>query len=351
MDNKIIRVLIVDDSALMRNIIGKILDSDPHIEIAGKAMNGNFALQKIPKLNPDIIILDLEMPEMNGIAFLKERKKRGIKTPVVILSSVAKKGAQITMEALSLGASDFIMKPSGEESDTISRVGRNLIATVKAYGSHIARNMPSQSRTVPQAETAVKTRKSPVDIIVIGVSTGGPNALREIFANLDPNLPLPILVVQHMPAGFTEEFAKSLNKISPLEVKEAKDGDLCKPGRILIAPGDFHLEVERKELAVATRLSSSPPVNGHRPSVDVLFASAAAVFSDKILAVIMTGMGRDGAREIGTIYRKGGITLGQDENSCVVYGMPKAAYENGFLHEVVPLHEMAGAINRIGLRR
>ncbi|MEW5814298.1 MAG: chemotaxis response regulator protein-glutamate methylesterase [Spirochaetota bacterium] len=380
MGNDTISVLIVDDSVLMRNLISKIIEAQEGMTVAGTAMNGSFALHKIPKLKPDVIILDLEMPEMNGIEFLKERKLRGIDIPVVILSSVAKKGAQITMEALALGASDFLMKPSGPVSEDIASVGNLLVETVRAYGL-LYKNKAPQKSVIGNEENAGRMRKQkivqksiiseevipspsvagpeliekpvarkytgPLEIIAIGISTGGPNALREVFANLDKDLPIPILVVQHMPAGFTEEFARSLDKICPLEVSEAKEGDLVRPGRVLIAPGNYHLEVEKKSLATVVHLSSFEPVNGHRPSADVLFASVAKNYRNRAMAVIMTGMGKDGAKEIGTIHSQGGLTIGQDEQSCVVFGMPKVALENGYIQYVVPLNKMAETINRL----
>jgi len=376
-----ISVLICDDSALMRNLIGRIIESSPDLTIAGKAMNGKFALEKIPRLDPDVMILDLEMPEMNGIEFLKERKRLGIEVPVVILSSLARRGAQITMEALALGASDFILKPSGSVSEDIHTVSEHIIATVRAYGSKYKRQKkgspaprletPIVSRPVPveqkpgrfefpQVEPQVRRdgfpkplppeeRKAPgpVEIVAIGISTGGPNALREVFSHLDKDLPVPIAVVQHMPAGFTAEFAKSLDRICPLEVKEAAEGDILSPGRILIAPGHSHIEVEKRRLAAVVHLSQADQVNGHRPSADVLFASVAKEYGNRALAVIMTGMGRDGARELGTIYNEGGITVAQDEQSCVVYGMPKVAIENGYVQHVVSLSDMAFTINRL----
>jgi two-component system chemotaxis response regulator CheB len=184
-------------------------------------------------------------------------------------------------------------------------------------------------------------------VIAIGISTGGPNALREVFSRIDADLPQPILVVQHMPPGFTEEFAKSLDRICPLDVKEAADGDLIRRGRILIAQGDKHLLVEKRPLGAVARLSDSPPVNGHRPSADVLFESVAKNYGNRAMGVIMTGMGRDGARELGSIYREGGLTLGQNEASSVVYGMPKAAFEMGHVMQQVGLMEMAGEISRL----
>ncbi|HCM28842.1 MAG TPA: chemotaxis response regulator protein-glutamate methylesterase [Treponema sp.] len=371
-----ISVLIVDDSALMRNLISRMIEATPGLAVAERAMNGVFALQKITRCDPDVIVLDLEMPEMNGIEFLRERKRLGIEVPVIILSSIARRGAEITMEALALGASDFIMKPSGSVSEDIHTVKDLLTGMLLAYGSQfrIRRGKPPSSmaaesrsapRQVPPAElhTAAqparaeapkpeRMRKSAnTELIVIGISTGGPNALREVFSKLDPDLSAPIVVVQHMPAGFTAEFAKSLDRICPLEVKEAEDGDLVKSGRVLIAPGDKHIEIERRSLAAVARLSDEPPVNGHRPSADVLFASAAREFGNRTLGVIMTGMGRDGARELGSIYREGGITLGQNEASCVVYGMPRVAYEVGHVMEQVSLDKMAERICAIAKER
>jgi len=186
-----------------------------------------------------------------------------------------------------------------------------------------------------------------MELIAIGISTGGPNALRELFGKIDPDLSQPILVVQHMPPGFTEEFAASLDRICPLEVKEAADGDIVRQGRVLIAPGDKHLYVERMPLGVIARLSDAPAVNGHRPSADVLFGSVAEVYSNRAMGVIMTGMGRDGAKELGSIFREGGITLGQDEASSVVYGMPKVAFEMGHVGEQVALADMAATISRL----
>ena len=369
-----ISVLIVDDSALMRNLIGHMVDDTPGLVVAEKAMNGKFALDKIPRVNPDIIVLDLEMPEMNGIEFLKEREKRGIKIPVVILSSIARRGAEITMEALSLGASDFIQKPSGSVSEDIHLVRDSLIGMLFGYGSSYRKSQgkkvlapseykekeakpgsPSPSSdllsylshppAVEPAKPPTQLRKpSNTEIIAIGISTGGPDALRVVFADLDSDLKVPIVVVQHMPPGFTNEFAKSLDRICPLDVKEAEDGDAVQPGRILIAQGNKHLEVEKKGLHPVVRLSETPLVSGHRPSADVLFASVAMAYQNHALGVIMTGMGRDGAHQLGTIYREGGMTLGQDEASAVVYGMPRVAYELGHVMEQVSLQRMARRI-------
>jgi len=365
-----VSVLIVDDSALMRNLIGRMIDETPGLAIGDKAMNGKFALDKLPRVNPDVIVLDLEMPEMNGIEFLKKRKELGIKIPVVILSSIARRGAEITMEALSLGASDFIQKPSGSESQDIHVVKDTLVEKLLGYGTAYRK---SQNKKVlaPSEYKAKESKPSPIldmltsvspskiepakpptplrrpgntELIAIGISTGGPDALRVVFAQLDADLKIPILVVQHMPPGFTNEFAKSLDRICPLDVKEAEDGDAIIQGRILIAQGNKHLEVEKKGLGACVRLSDTPLVSGHRPSADVLFASVAMAYQNHALGVIMTGMGRDGAQQLGTIYKEGGMTLGQDEKTAVVYGMPRVAYELGHVMEQVPLDKMGKRI-------
>jgi len=375
--DEVISVLVVDDSALMRNLIGRMISETPGLAVVDKAMNGRFALDKLLRgIDVDVIVLDLEMPEMNGIEFLKERAKNKIEVPVVILSSIARRGAEITMEALSLGASDFIQKPSGSESVDIHIVKDNLVAMLKGYGSAYRKSkgrkvaatavvatqetalpkvqqpaksqdfasFPTATQSVPASPPTQRRQPSKIDIIAIGISTGGPDALRHVFSKLDADLKVPILVVQHMPAGFTNEFAKSLDRVCPMEVKEAEDGDAVQAGRILIAQGNFHMEVERQGFNSVVRLSSTPLVSGHRPSADVLFASVAMIYQNHALGVIMTGMGRDGAQHLGTIYREGGITLGQDEESSVVYGMPRVAHELGHVMEQVSLHNMAGRI-------
>jgi len=368
-----VSVLIVDDSALMRNLIGRMVDNTPGLTVVDKAMNGKFALDKLLRgVSPDVIVLDLEMPEMSGIDFLKERRKHNIDIPVVILSSIARRGAEITMEALALGASDFIQKPSGSESEDIHLVKDSLMEMLFGHGSAYrkargkgvfirtyapvvkpvkpspAPNFTSHLMAKPAVSPAAKPVRSrqagKIEIIAIGISTGGPDALRNVFASLDADLKVPIVVVQHMPVGFTNEFAKSLDRICPLAVKEAEDGEALKPGQVFIAQGNRHLEIERKGISTVVRLSDAPLVSGHRPSADVLFASVAMTYQNRALGVIMTGMGRDGAQHLGTIYREGGITLGQDEHSSIVYGMPRIAYELGHVMEQVPLDKMAGRI-------
>lgn len=376
MSSEQISVLVVDDSALMRNLVGRIVESAGDLRLAGKAMNGKFALSKIPTLDPDVIILDLEMPEMNGVQFLQEYQNHLMEMPVIVLSAVAKKGAKITMDALAHGAVDFIMKPQGTAHDEVKEIAEQLIEMIRLYGRKYqqkkARLSPTRGTgTAPHQPSAIssphiskpaeplpslnrrsapeRTPKGPpgqLEIIAMGISTGGPNALRQIFAEIDPDLPVPVLVVQHMPAGFTLEFARSLDRNSPLEIKEAADGDIVKPGRVLIAPGDHHIRVERRKLATIIRLGQDSPVSGHRPSADVLFESVGATYGNQAMGVIMTGMGKDGAQHIGDIYEAGGITLGQDSESSVVYGMPRVAFENGYITEQLSLDRMALEISQ-----
>jgi two-component system chemotaxis response regulator CheB len=372
-----IRALVVDDSALMRNLVSKMLEATGDVEVVGTAMHGEFALQKIDRLDPDVIVLDIEMPVMDGIEFLRQRRKRNVDIPVVVLSSVAKKGAKVTMDALALGAADFVTKPSGSVSQDIVRVEAQVVELVRAYGRqhrkrHGLETVPRPDDAPPTvepharpaaSERAAQPAPAPpsappkkvepqaepgrAEIVAIGISTGGPNALRKVFAELDADLPVPVVVVQHMPAGFTTEFARSLDRVCALDVKEAEDGDVLTKGRVLVAPGNYHLSVVRSGQKVTARVAQDPPRNGHRPSADVLFESVAAAYGNHGVAVIMTGMGKDGSAGIGRIYERGGMTVGQDEASSVVYGMPKVAYEHGYVRTQVPLHEIAGTISNV----
>ncbi len=387
-----ISVLIVDDSALMRSLVGKVVESDPELRVLDKVMNGRFAFQRICIEQPDVIVLDLEMPDINGKQFLNLKKKAGIEIPVIILSAFAKSGAAVTMEALENGAVDFVTKPDGDSGDLAS-VSEKLVSLVKGFGGRYRElRLAGKTKPVPegiikefgvsslasqvQADVAevnclqnssiasVAQKKVPsssaptvkrkrrikparIEIIAIGISTGGPNALRIIFQQLDPScIHQPIVVVQHMPPGFTGEFAASLNKICPLEVVEAKDGDTLKPGCVFIAPGDKHILVEKNSIEGVVRLSDAPQRNGHRPSADVLFESVRNAYGNRALGIIMTGMGKDGAEELAALYDAGSRTIGQDEESCIVYGMPRAAAELGAIDEQVSLENMAATINR-----
>jgi two-component system chemotaxis response regulator CheB len=357
-----ISVLIVDDSSIMRKMIRSFFEKTPDITVAATAMNGEFALYKMKTLQPDVIILDIQMPHMNGIEFLREKKSINDTTPVIILSSIARKGAHETMEALALGASDFLLKPTSDNDHNIKHVADQLIQLVRAYGGKKnnfdlslslqykkfeRRDDKDLQKHAYKKKIVPKRAMGKIEVIAIGISTGGPSALRDLCSRLKATLSLPILIVQHMPPGFTEEFAYSLNKICALEVKEAHEGDLIKKGRVLLAPGTAHMEVESKPLAKIIHLSDSEPVNGHKPSVGVLFSSVAEQYRNHSLAIIMTGMGKDGATEIGSIYLEGGFTIAQDAVSSVVFGMPKAAIENGYIHKIARLEEIPEIINSL----
>ena len=386
MDN--IEVLICDDSALIRNLVTRIIEGTEGLHVAATAMNGQFALDKIPLVKPDVIILDIEMPVMNGVEFLKECKKRGWDIPVIILSSLATEGAAVTMECLELGASEFITKPGGTVATDLTAVTEHLIELIASYGCAYARSHGKEtydpdyfshqikmreaerfvaekkgivssdnSAIAPTLRSAEKNKEPAVvtpiraggriDIVAIGISTGGPNALRDVFKDIDERFPLPILVVQHMPAGFTAEFANSLDRICPLDVTEAKDGELIVPAHIYIAPGNYHIYVARQGADSVIKLSQDPPRNGHRPSVDYLFESLANIYQNHALGIIMTGMGKDGAAQLAEMRKQGAWTIGQDEASSIVYGMPKVAWELGAVREQVPLDRMAAKINEL----
>lgn len=336
-----IRVLVVDDSALMRKLIPQMLSKDPEIEVVGTAMDGLFALRKIPQLRPDVITLDIDMPRLNGIETLR-RVVAEFGTATVIVSSLSQEDAELTFQALAIGAFDYITKPRDAISVHINEIGADLIAKVRAAAGHpIKVPLPRPDLpvfSVPRHK--IVPRGEAERILAIGVSTGGPNALTSLLPMIPADFSAGILIVQHMPEGFTEMFAARLNSFSRIEVKEARDGDLVLPGRALIAPGNRHLKVKRLPLGAIAVLSDAPPVNGHRPSADILFRSAASEYGDKATGLIMTGMGADGAEGIGEIRARGGTTIAQDEASCVVFGMPKAAIEKNFITDIVPLEKL-----------
>jgi two-component system chemotaxis response regulator CheB len=337
--------MVVDDSALMRRMIPLILEKSPEIEVVATAVDGRFALSKAEKNRPDVITLDMDMPGMDGLTTLKHIV-RDFGIPVVVVSSMTTRGAELTMKAFELGAMDVIAKPANAISVNIKEIAQELIEKVLAIGrSSISRlhlEAPVEKSPAPkQGSSKIKTADQ---VIAVGISTGGPNALTYMLPLLPSDLPSGVLVVQHMPAGFTEVFATRLNKLCALEVREAKDGDLVTPGRVLIAPGDSHMKIKKTGLSTIVVLSSRPAVNGHRPSADVLFSSVAAEYGPSSVGVIMTGMGEDGAEGIGEIRKAGGRTLAQDENTCVVFGMPKAAIKRGYIDRVITLERMAEAI-------
>jgi two-component system chemotaxis response regulator CheB len=339
-----IRVLVVDDSALMRKLIPQMLAHDESIEVVGTAMDGTFCLKKIEELKPHVVTLDLEMPGMNGIDTLKEIMRRQ-PVPVIVVSSHSTEGASVTMKALGLGAFDFVTKPK-DAAAHMAETARELIAKVKAASEcklkpRIPSIVPGKPEKLPVASG------TPNKVIAIGVSTGGPQALEYVLSQLPANFPGTITVVQHMPEGFTEMFARRLDEICPLRVKEAQSGDVLQPGRVLICPGSRHMKVKRLPLGDVVVLSDDPRVNGHRPSADVLLRSVAEVFKTNAVGVLMTGMGDDGAEGLGEVKKQGGMTIAQSEESCVVYGMPKVAIERGYAIRVVGLDGMGAALQTI----
>jgi two-component system chemotaxis response regulator CheB len=340
-----IRVLVVDDSALMRKLIPQILETDQSIQVVGTAMDGNFGLKKIEDLKPQVITLDLEMPGMGGLDMLKEIMRRH-RIPVIVVSSHSTQGASVTLKALALGAFDFVAKPT-DVTSRMQESGHELIAKIKAAAQSrgiqigAANDLP-----VPALRQKVKAgnRRPPTKIVAIGISTGGPQALQYLLAQLPPDFPGSIVVVQHMPPGFTEMFARRLDECCAVNVKEAQSGDPLLAGRVLICPGSRHLKVKRLPLGDIAILSDDAPVNGHRPSADVLFKSVAEEFGERALGVLMTGMGEDGAHGLGLMKAAGGLTIAQSEQSCVVFGMPKAAIERGHVMRIVDLQAMANTL-------
>jgi len=342
-----VRVLVVDDSALMRKLIPQMLEADPSIEVVGTAMDGTFCLKKIEELHPNVITLDLQMPGMNGIDTLKEIMRRH-PLPVIVVSSHSTDGASVTVKALGLGAFDFVTKPQ-DASAHMADTTRELIAKIKA-AADCKMVRPGFLRGAPESPEKISAGKSalaPTKIVAIGISTGGPQALEFLLAQLPPDFPGMILVVQHMPEGFTEMFARRLNELSGLRVKEAQSGDILQAGRVLISPGSRHMKVKRLPMGDVVVLNDDAPVNGHRPSVDVLFHSAAEEFGPLAIGVLMTGMGEDGALGLGAMKKAGGMTIAQSEESCVVYGMPKAAIERGYATRVVGLDVLSSTLQAL----
>jgi two-component system chemotaxis response regulator CheB len=344
MRTKSIRVLVVDDSALMRKMIPRMLSTDDSIEVVGTAMDGSFCLKKIEELQPSVVTLDLEMPGMNGIDALKEIMRRH-PVPVIVFSSHSTEGASVTLKALGLGAFDFVTKPR-DAAAHMAETARELIAKVKAAAESKLkpRMLPGAS---PKAEKLPISSEVPNKLIAIGVSTGGPQALEFLLSRLPGDFSATIAVVQHMPEGFTDMFARRLDEVCPLRVKEAQSGDILQPGRVLICPGSRHMKVKRMPLGDVAVLVDEPRVNGHRPSADVLLRSAAQEFKTQTIGLLMTGMGDDGAEGLGAVKKEGGMTIAQSEESCVVYGMPKAAIERGYAMRVVGLDAMAAELQTI----
>lgn len=341
-----IRVLIVDDSVVVRSRISKLLSSDPELEVVGVAATGSIALSKIPQLNPDVVILDVEMPDMDGLETLAAIRKSYPILPVIMFSTFTRAGASATLEALSLGATDYATKPSnlGSVDAANKHIWEDLVPKIKFFGSGSTKLVPPV--TPDLIATPTRSLAQRVDVIAIGVSTGGPYALAAMLPQLPADLPVPILIVQHMPPMFTKLLAERLASISQIQVDEAISGTVLKPGQVWIAPGDFHIIVKRSGKDVQIITHQAPPENSCRPSVDVLFRSVAEVYQSGAIAVVLTGMGQDGLRGCECIRSVGGQILAQDKASSVVWGMPGFVANSGLADQVVPLNQMVDVIIR-----
>jgi two-component system chemotaxis response regulator CheB len=344
-----IRVLVVDDSVVIRRMLTDIFQGDPQIELAGAAPNGRIALAKLPQINPDVVTLDIEMPELDGLETLPELRKLYPKLPVIMFSTLTERGAIATLEALSRGASDYVTKPAnvGSVAAGIQKVKDELIPRIKALCSREISPQVGAPAHRPPISSAPKRGVQRCDVVVIGSSTGGPQALTAVLTRLPADFPVPIVVVQHMPPVFTNHLAKRLNQDCALEVLEATGTETLRPGQVLIAPGDFHLELQRRGAKVVVARTSNPPENSCRPAVDVLFRSAASIYGPQCLGVVLTGMGQDGLRGSQSIVELGGAVISQDEATSVVWGMPRAVTQAGLAQRVLPLNSIADELMRL----
>jgi len=347
-----IRVLVVDDSALMRKLIPAILARDSSIEVVGTAMDGAFALKKIEELQPDVVTLDLEMPRMDGMETLRLIMLRA-PVPVILFSTHSKEGGYATFKALALGAVDFVTKPKDAAAGRLEEIADQLIAKIKVAKRASGRKLPPAIvGDQPVKKKGTRAPLPPRRVIAIGISTGGPNALQYVLSQIPADFQSTIVIVQHMPEGFTEMFAKRLDECCALEVHEARSGDLLLAGRVLICPGNRHMMVRRMPRGDMAVLSDGPPVNGHRPSADVLFHSVAQEFGLTAVGVLMTGMGDDGSEGLGAIKAASGMTIAQSEETCVVSGMPRAAILKGYANKIIPLDGLATfLVNQYGAER
>lgn len=344
-----IRVLIVDDSALMRQVLSTLLARDPSIEVVGVASDPYVARDKIRQLNPDVLTLDVEMPRMDGLAFL-EKLMRAHPMPVVMVSSLTEAGCATTLRALELGAVDFVTKPKLGLREQMPEVAQIVIEKIKAAAMARVRPLTAGNRVAapPVRAAAGALLRSTDQVVAVGASTGGTEALKELLTALPADCP-GVVVVQHMPEKFTRAFADRLDTLCTVRVKEAEDGDRVLIGHVLIAPGGYHMSLTRAGSTYLVGLDQDPPVNRHRPSVDVLFNSCSTTAGSNAIGIIMTGMGDDGARGLLAMRKAGARTLAQDEATSVVFGMPKVAIEMGGVERVLPLGQLAGAA--VGLAR
>ncbi len=338
-----IRVLVVDDSAFARKVVREIFAASGWVDVVGTARDGEEALELTASLQPDLVISDLRMPKVDGVNFV--RRQMAVRPlPILILSSAAQDEAEV-VEALSAGAIDVVQKPTALATDDLKAVRDALVEKVREAMSVPVENLVRE--LAPAIPVVRGTRAAKVDIVLIGISTGGPQALRRMIPLLPADFPVPIAIVLHMPVGYTALYAEKLNEVCAMEVKEAADGDVLRPGRVLVAAAGRHLLFERRgESEVVALLSAQPVEKIHRPSVDVLFRSAAETYGERVLAVVMTGMGDDGKEGAAWVKARGGRVLTEAEKSCVIYGMPRSVVEAGLSDDQVSLDEMAQTITR-----
>ena len=343
------KVLVVDDAMLIRRLVSDALARDVAIDVVGEAPNGRVALQKIAQLSPDLVTLDVEMPEMDGLATLREIRKINPRLPVIMFSSHTERGAADTLEALHLGASDYVTKPNSAGGKELAqqRIHESLVPKIRALcrvgnGTGQASGKPAAAPTPPKPFTMRALGAAPrADVVAIALSTGGPSALGSVLSELPANFGAPILLVQHMPSMFTRLLAERLNNQTALTVVEARDGEVIAPGTVYVAPGDFHLRVKRGSSQIVTALTDDPPEHSHRPAADVLFRSVASVYGSRSLAMVLTGMGEDGLIGSREIMRVGGRVIVQDEATSVVWEMPGRIAQAGIADGVLPITEMA----------
>jgi two-component system chemotaxis response regulator CheB len=348
------RILVVDDSALYRQSIHNVLREVPVASIVGTAKDGVEALEKIEQLDPDLLTLDVQMPDMDGIQVLREMKRRRLRAKAIMVSSLTSEGAKVTTDALMEGAFDFILKPSSSDSDTNRQQLRDALEekitafreAASGRNRRIRRSAASCSVAADSVVEAAPAPASACQAVIIGASTGGPESFKVVFPRLPASLPVPVLVVQHMPAQFTRSLATRLDDVCELEVVEASDKTEAVAGKLLIAPGDRQMRLQRAGARLLVRVNNDPPENGVRPSVDYLIRSASDVLDGNALAVIMTGMGRDGLEGCRQLKQSGGFVFAQSQEDCVVYGMPKAVIDEGLVDRALPLGKISPAIVR-----
>ena len=340
---RVLRVLVVDDSAYVRKVISQLLSRSPFLEVVGTARDGREALERVVELAPDVITSDLIMPNLDGVGFVREQMARQ-PLPIVIVS-VASEAGELVLSALDAGAVDVVQKPTALASDRLMEIGDDLVAKVKGAASARPRAPVAAVETSGAPARMVRAAKGTFDVVVLGISTGGPQALRTLVPRLPQTFPVPLAIVLHMPVGYTEMYARKLDELSALTVVEATSGLELHAGTVFIAPAGRHLVLRRNaEGVVVTHLDTKPLDSPHRPSVDVLFQSAADVYADRVLGVVMTGMGSDGREGSAWIKAKGGRVLTEAEATCVVYGMPRSVVEAGLSDQSVELDEMADAL-------